>query len=306
MTLPADAPTISGGTVASMATFPARKTLIPKVVESVLDQVDHLFVYLNDYDSVPSFLEDDKITAFLSKDCIGDISATGKVYALQFVKDSYFFCLDDDFVFPPDYFASMKQVIDTFNRRVAVCVHGSIFPHGPRYYYERSRMYGWRQALGEHKVVSLIGSGTFGFHQSSFEATFEDFLPNVMVDLRFSILAKDQGVPLLAVRRPSEWIRYLGGVGLWEEFRAKLTHHTDALVENEPWDFLHFSEMVRRVFIEEFGEFSEEAALKYNFDREFTQAALSGVTPASWGRSSVTYRRRRDHLRLLAEQMGIL
>lgn len=217
---------IENCTVGMMATFPARFGTLAGVIDSIIDQVDWLFVYVNEADCIPNVLIHPKIKTYLGRDHLGDLKANGKVFPLQFVKDCYVFTLDDDFVRPKNYVERMKDTIDLYDRRIVVGVHGSIFDPIGEWYYQRTAAFGWKQALYEQKLVSLIGSGLAAFHTSELDINFSDFLPNVMVDLQISIEARKRGLPIVCIERPAEWVQFIGYEGLWEEYVSKLTHHT--------------------------------------------------------------------------------
>lgn len=294
----------SNATVACMATFPERFESLPVVVASILDQVDVLYVYVNQSDHIPCCLNHPKIRPFLAKETIGDISANGKVFPLQFVKNSYVILLDDDFVFPGGYVTTLKRTIDRFCGRVCAGVHGSIFAPGARWYFERSTMYTWQTELAEHKLVHMLGSGCLAFHQEALDVTFDDFLPQVMVDLTFAIKARQQGVPMLAVKRPFQWIRYVGHKGLYEDFVQGLTWHTIAMREHHPWSAEVYLELVHRFFVTEFGTWHPALARRLEFDAEVTHALTAGGVPRSWGRTIPALARRNEFLEVIGLGVG--
>jgi hypothetical protein len=291
---------ISNSTVACMATFPARFDSLPLVVASILDQVDALYVYVNQSDFIPPCLNHPKIQAFLAKRTAGDLSANGKIFPLQFIRHSYVVLIDDDFVFPKDYVAHLKATIDRFGGRVIAGVHGSIFAPGARWYFERSVVYGWRTELLEHKVVQMLGSGCLAFHQDALQLNFDDFLPNVMVDLTFAIKAKQEGLLMLAVKRPSEWIRYIGHQGLYQEYIRGLTWHTHAMRQNHPWSAEVYLNLVHRLLVAEFGHWDPALASRLEFDREVVHALTSGrLVLRSWGRTIGALQRRNEFLQVI-------
>jgi FkbM family methyltransferase len=67
---------------ASMASIPERSKLLKSSIESILDQVDILNVYLNGYRTKPAFLSDKKIRVVHSKE-YGDLRDNGKFFFLD-------------------------------------------------------------------------------------------------------------------------------------------------------------------------------------------------------------------------------
>ena len=284
--------------VGSMATFPARFNILPKVIASIIDQVDYLFVYVNQSDTLPDCLNHPKIYAFLGTEHAGDLSANGKVYALKYVQQSIFFTLDDDLIYPADYVDRMHATLQAFHYQVGVSIHASIFSPDLSWYYERSSFYGLRMSLSEHKLVTLIGSGGFCYHQKHLQCNWADFADEVRVDITYSALAKAQKIPLLCIQRPADWIQFYDLPGLWHQFGKQLSHHTDYCCAQQHWDFETHRTLVKDFFQRTFGYFDAELARQLAFDSDVTDAILHDTTPITWWRGVPSFRGRRDYLRI--------
>lgn len=280
-------PKVEGRVIVGVASFPAREAMFSQAIASIYAQVDHIFVYLNGYEKIPQFLKRKKVTVFQSQDYM-DLSANGKVFSLGDVDDCYYFTIDDDILYPVDYVQKMLDCMLRYDNKVAVCVHGSVFPENPEWYYERTALYPFQSELGTDKFVTLVGSGTFAFHTSVLKARFEDFLPDVMVDLRFSILAREQGVPVVALARPRMWLKALmQGEGLYQDFLFKRTVHTEKMVENTPWGFDIYSSMVRNSLPEKVLQLPAKELRAGLYDVEFIEAMRSGEVPPDWGETEL-------------------
>ena len=90
---------------ASLATIPSRIPQLQKTVESLLPQVDRLNIFLNNYTTVPEFLNHDKIQLGFGDNSIGD---AGKFYWASETKGFQMYC-DDDIIYLGDYVAKMKS-----------------------------------------------------------------------------------------------------------------------------------------------------------------------------------------------------
>jgi hypothetical protein len=272
----------SRSVVAGIATFPKRAAILEDCLTRIAPQVDAVILYLNEYNSIPHFLTKFRnVHPILGKDAFGDLSAAGKMVVLNHCRDCYLFLLDDDVLVPKDYVDRIKAGIDLYENRAAFCVHGTIIAGDAEGYFERSQYFGWRGELREHKLVTLIGSGTFAVHQSRFPAEFEQFLGPVMVDLQISLICRDNGVPLLSIERPALWLDVNIQDGLWEQFRGSVTHHTMVMRENRPWTFPRFAAIVTAMF-EQFGGLTRQTARLRRFDTEVTAAILGGWIPPGW------------------------
>jgi len=94
---------------AHLATFPPRAGILMQAVQSILPQVDRLFICLNGYDRVPEELGDlDKVQAMIPDT---DLKDAGK-FAFPVDDDDLVFTIDDDILFPPDYVARTLTTLD--------------------------------------------------------------------------------------------------------------------------------------------------------------------------------------------------
>lgn len=283
--------------VAAVASFPRRVHALRLCLETILPQVDHCCVYLNGYNKVPEFLDHEKITYYSSQN-FEDLSANGKTFFLDHVAPCYYLSLDDDNIYPPDYVKKMIGTIEKYRRRAAVTVHGSIFSHPLNWYYERSDIFVYQEALEHDRFVTLAGSGTFCFHTDTLKASFRDFYPLVMVDLKYSILAKRQRVPLVSVKRPRRWVVNIDREGLYQDFIKGYTHHTTEALKNAPWDYSTYKQFVMPVMHEIFGDLSDEVIKRYDLDAPFIEAYKNGTIPRSWSETVMHYRKVKKRLDL--------
>jgi len=277
-----------------MATYPDRFGTLQEVVDSILPQIDILYVYINDSDSVPECLLHERIVPILGIEHDGNLSATGKVYPLKFVNEGYFFTFDDDFIYPNDYAAKMVAAIDMFNKKALVTVHGSIFAPQADWYYERSSVYEVRRELDSYKFVNLPGSGTLAFHTSTLDVKYEDFPRKPMVDLKFAILALEQNVPILAVPRPKGWLKFLELEGLWQQNVKEITHHTTETINAGPWSFDRnrnsYQELIHALEEKDLAKLDDEV-----------MSCLDRGTPTSWSDTKLAFSTRSKHIELIQE-----
>ena len=285
---------IEGARVACMATFPARHATLPAVVASLAPQVDRLFIYANETtEGLPPLDAWPNVTVLDSRNHAGDLSANGKIFPTRFLRDCTVFTVDDDFIYPRDYVSRYLGVFEAFGGRCCVATHGSVFPERPRWYYERCQVFSAVQALQAAQLATLAGSGTFAFRQSSLRLDPDDFLGEVMVDLKLSLAAAEQELPIWCVARPKSWLRPLTNQGLWEQYRRRITHHTHEIRRHD-WSFARYREIALRAL-----EGLEGGG--FRIDPELERALGTGEPPSAWRRSRVSYGRRAEHLELLEE-----
>jgi glycosyltransferase involved in cell wall biosynthesis len=82
---------------AGLATIPGREKMMKKAVESMLPQVDHIYISLNNYTKIPAWMDHKKITAIFNNNSKGDSSK----FSMANYVDGFFFSIDDDLIYPP-------------------------------------------------------------------------------------------------------------------------------------------------------------------------------------------------------------
>lgn len=297
-------PSCEGGTAACMATYPARFNTLDQVVASLSPQVDWLYIYVNEtLDGLPDLSGWPNVAVLDSRDHEGDLSATGKLFPLGFISRSLVFLVDDDFIYPPDYVTRYRAIFAAFGGRCCVATYGGVLPPRPRWYFERCRTFDAQKALDHLHLASLAGSGAFAFHQDRLTVRFADVPREPMVDLFLSMSALDQGLPIWCAPRPAGWLRHVGGDGLWENYRARLTHHTDA-VRARDWSFNRYREIAGRAVATFDARAADGFAEGLTIDPDLRRALEVGDDPSSWRRDRSAYRQRKRYFDVLLDQQG--
>ena len=194
--------------IASVCSMPERETSLKKVIASVINQVDQVWVYLNEYASVPSFLVNDKIRVFRSQDEIGDIGDAGKFYGCEKIK-GYHFTLDDDLIYPSDYVARMIAAIEVNNRKYAITLHGRIFNRLPvnSYYHGATGRCSCLLDQTADTFVHVGGTGVGAYHTDTIQISMADFKAANMSDIWFAKVCAEQNVPILSLSHKKGWIK---------------------------------------------------------------------------------------------------
>ena len=194
-----------------MATHWARRKELPKVVDSIIGQVDDLFLYLNDY-TVEQFLELRKelpsnVVLMLGRQEAGNITDVGKFY-MSCQLYGWQFTLDDDLLYPSNYVQTMIAKAEHYGRSAVICVHGRTFNQLPvDSYYKNSRTYNYKLPLEEDTIVHVGGTGTCCFHSDLLFFSTADFFTDKMADIWFAIKCVDKDVPIIAVQREQGWLK---------------------------------------------------------------------------------------------------
>src|SRR5690606_6763137 len=161
---------------------------------SVMPQLDRLAVYLNEYDEVPAFLDDVRVSVYRSQDH-GDRGDAGKFFAAATLSEGVYFALDDDIVYPPNYCAHMLTRLRTLEGRAVLGVHGVVYARRPTSFFDR-RVIQSPEASDRLRLVSLVGTGTACFDVQTVPVTPDVFETGSMADLWFGGHVKARGVPM--------------------------------------------------------------------------------------------------------------
>jgi len=229
------------GIFVGVASIPSRLDSFRKTIASIIDQVDHIFVHLNNFQSTPEFLINSKISITYSM-TYGDLRDTGKFLALREVsEDSVFFTIDDDIIYPEDYVVRMIGALKKFKYRAIIGVHGVIYPENTKSFFDRITMH-FMKALPVPIPVSLLGTGTVCFRVGTIKPEVGDFTTHGMADIFFAGIAKGLKVPMIAIDRGEGWLfdpdqTDSGKTSLYNETRTNSLKHNDALKSLNPWGF---------------------------------------------------------------------
>lgn len=224
---------------ASVASFPARRTGLERVVAAVLPQVDRLRVHLNGFESLPAFLRDPRISVTRSQ-VHGDLRDNGKFLRVDEVEEGIHVTLDDDIHYPRNYVAFLAAKVLQYDRKAVVGLHASVLQDDfQRYHDGRSRWTGtFRQELGADRLVHVLGTGTVAYHTSAIRFDLEDVTSTGMIDLWLAKAAQEQGVPMIALARGRHWLRPMEEFrqgSIYEQGRHDDSRETDFVLAHGPW-----------------------------------------------------------------------
>ncbi len=193
--------------VGGMATIPERSEQLALSVASILPQLDQLHVYLNGFMDIPDCLRDPRITPWLSSEQAGDLGDRGKFFRCAGT-EGYFFGLDDDIVYPPDYVSRLVESLQAAGNLDCVGVHGVVLPRTIRSYARDRWVVHGGSELSRDQPVHILGTGLIAFHTSALKLNLTDFPEPNIADLYVAVAAQKQQCGLLAIARSRNWIRF--------------------------------------------------------------------------------------------------
>lgn len=220
-----------------LASYPPRRDKLQSVVEALLPQADHIFVYLNEYTETPDFLRHSRITVQLGGQG-QNLRDNGKFYFMPKVPSGFVFTVDDDIVYPPDYVQTLIRKLEFYERRAVVGLHGTIFAKPIRTYFRERTVYHFEHELAHDVVVNQLGTGTVAFHTDLVRPDLAQFRSTGMADVWLAMACRKARVPMVAIERPAEWMKSMGveEKTLFREFREDDSRQTKLVKSAAPWD----------------------------------------------------------------------
>ena len=192
-----------------MASFPFRKKYMIKCIEQLIDQCDNIYLWLNEYDSIPKELEKfdtKKLHITLGKINLRD---NGRYTFLKGeCKDDYCLICDDDINYPKNY---VQNTIDCFKRNgdniiVTYYVHG-IIPFYAEHTIDEI------QDVREPAVVPhySFGSGTMSFVPSviNIDISFDELVSGYDMELFFGQHCYDMKINVFTPIRPKRFLTFI-------------------------------------------------------------------------------------------------
>lgn len=193
---------------ANLATYPPRLDSLGRVIRSIYDQFDEIRICCNEMPhTVPNIEDkDDKIQLIFPKNNLTD---NGKFWALDYFdtdQHEYFFTLDDDLIYPPDYVERTVTNIEKFG--LIVSYHGrKLLRKDVDYYSGHKGFHCLNQVKGNVKV-DVCGTGVTAFDTRYFHPKgLASHKLQLMSDLIFSLEAAKQGKRIGVMEHEAGWIK---------------------------------------------------------------------------------------------------
>ena len=193
-------------TTAHIASIPSRQESLRQCVQAIYPQVDKVYVMLNGYSEVPSFLRELRNVQY---ELLDNSFADSAKFLHTSDDEGFCVVLDDDLVPNRNYVEYMKQGWD--KERGAVSLHGRTYQY-PVQRFRRSYTANYR-CLGSveyNKKVQLIGTGCLFFSNKEIQLDLSVFERPYMADVLFSRFCYTRGIPMTVLKhRAGQFLRYV-------------------------------------------------------------------------------------------------
>jgi hypothetical protein len=214
----------------NVATYKRDRFLI-ETLKSVVNQADVVNVMLNSSGKIPLGGDQFKNVVWWPTDnSIGD---GYKFYRLE-ESDGYFFTIDDDLIYPPDYADMMIAGQKKYGG--IVTLHGRSFKDFPIKSYYKSYTAAYH-CLGRVRVpvrVQFGGTGVMMFHTDNFKFPLSEIKQANMTDIWVGNLAKGK-VPITVLPHDHGYLKYqdVGNDTIWDSAHLKDSEQTKLI--NSIW-----------------------------------------------------------------------
>lgn len=186
---------------ANMATIERRKHLLPKVISSIVDQVDVVRIWANDYTPDINY---DKVEVHGGK----DLTDNGKFAFLPYVKDEMYFTIDDDLLYPDNYVQNTLHYLKKYPNHY-ISYHGRKLLGKGRNYYRGHKQYHCLRTVNGNWEIDVPGTGVGAFHTDLIQFDPIEWEHNLMSDLMVGRELAKKGIPALCVQHKIWWLKNL-------------------------------------------------------------------------------------------------
>jgi len=216
--------------VAGMATMPSRAEVFPTAFQSIIGQVDRLYLYLDGFDAIPELVRDNpKVVSILSRD-EPDLGCDGKFLGVHREPEPCFYAgVDDDILYPPDFTERLSRELIDLRRRAVVGVHACRLHQEIGSYLNDRDVFDFRAAVRERVEVDAIGTGTLMFDTGFLKPNPRRWTQKNITDLQLAIEAAKNKVPMYRLATKAKFLRALDSRqddSLYTELRNDDTPHT--------------------------------------------------------------------------------
>lgn len=194
-------------TSANIATYPPRLESLKRTIASLYEQVDVIRIYFNEYESFPKLSDPDCKIIRMRGDNLTD---NGKFAGLELVKDhEYYFTMDDDLIFPPDYVERTVEAIERYG--CIVTYHGrGLTGRDLNYYQGGHDCYRCMDAVKANFPIDVAGTGCTAWDTKYFHPRrLQYHALKRMSDLIFSLAVAERRKTIGVIAHEANWIKHI-------------------------------------------------------------------------------------------------
>ena len=183
---------------ANLATIKARGLELMKVVDSLVDQVDLVRIYANDYEPK---IDHPKVQVTTGE----DMTDNGKFFWLPESKGIYLSC-DDDIIYPPDYVDKIKWYMKKYPK-TWITFHGRKLRGLNLNYYSGHISYQCLRDVNGDFEIDVCGTGVSAFHTDTIKFDPKEWKYFRMSDLMASLEIAKKDVRIICAEHKIFWLK---------------------------------------------------------------------------------------------------
>lgn len=194
--------------VFSLASQPERYENLTHIIPVILAQADVLHIHWVGYNTpVSDAWQEAKIIHHHWSKAGSQI----RFQPYSRYSEAYFFTIDDDILYPPNYAEKMIAAMQYYNNRVVCCVHGNSIDlrHRSNLYSKHRKNIHFKNALAVNQGVLLPGTGTTCFYTPRVKLNFNNYIAFNMSDVYTGCFLAKQHIPVVAIQREAMWLKPL-------------------------------------------------------------------------------------------------
>lgn len=201
-------------TYVTMTTIQNRFPNFEQSIPVLADNADKVFIKVCGTLDYPKILDSySNIEVEVSEDRLG---SEEKFHGFnKIVDDGYVFTCDDDIYYGPEYFSTMRETIDRYDKKCGVSLHAGYinFERANELYYKRRMMFSMYHPLAEDTQVNAIFSVTACYHSSTFRITPQDCPVHQMDDAYATVELSKRDLKIITPKREAGLIKQLSSGG---------------------------------------------------------------------------------------------
>ena len=180
-------------------------------MERILPQVDLCYVFLDNFQETPSFLQQHKKIKIYRSQQEGDLHGAGKFLCLKALRrPSIISFVDDDIEYPADYLSSLVKHLADLASDAIVGVHGRNFKPPFASYVEDVKCYHFPDELTSNTEVDELGTGTCAYFSKAVEFDVRNWAYTDACDIQLAVEAQKRGIRRICIKRPQDWLSPYG------------------------------------------------------------------------------------------------
>lgn len=195
--------------VCGVASISSRLQSLAETLKSIVDQVDVVVVYQNDYKLTDGIFSSDKIIVISALDTADNMGDAGKFYTIDnWDENSIYFSIDDDLSYPSNYVIKTIAKLHKYRGDV-VTYHGRTMERSCSDYYKdiADNYRCLDEVVGDHDV-QFGGTGVMAFYKKSVSFSYHDLKHPNMADIWVARICAIQGVRIKVLEHDKSWIKH--------------------------------------------------------------------------------------------------